>query len=276
MSFRILLPIATYPDSAPQTAFQKVLELAGRLGAEVTVLVHEVDIPPIANPIADLVIDVQSMAAAAEGTSRARAQALREAIKGLGEGLGLPIAVETLRHERPAGQPIATMARTYDFTFLPIQPRSPDHALLAQDVMFGSGGPVIIFPADEFPCHLDKIAVAWDGGRAAARAIRDALPVLARAGEVVVLTSAEDKPIPVVSNTGLTAWLAAHSVGSRIVSVPLGGQKISDALQAAAIAQGAGLLVMGAYGHSRFREFVLGGATAGVLYAPRLPLFMSH
>jgi nucleotide-binding universal stress UspA family protein len=58
--------------------------------------------------------------------------------------------------------------------------------------------------------------------------------------------------------------------------VTLGASDIGDALQAAALAEEAGMLVMGAYGHGRMREFVLGGATKSVLKSPKLPILMSH
>jgi nucleotide-binding universal stress UspA family protein len=71
-------------------------------------------------------------------------------------------------------------------------------------------------------------------------------------------------------------FLGAHEIDVVRTEVRLEGRPIGDALQAAALALDAGLLVMGAYGHSRMREFVLGGATTSALRAPRLPLFMAH
>jgi nucleotide-binding universal stress UspA family protein len=171
---------------------------------------------------------------------------------------------------------MAAKARTFDLTLLVCQPDSPDHALLEQDVMFGSGGPVVIFPASDTPAHIATVAVAWDGSRAAARAVRDALPVLRQASAIRLLTCTDDKPIPTSSIDGVLAHLAAHEINATHVPVAQKDLPVGEALQAGALAQDAGLLVMGAYGHNRVREFILGGATTSALRGPLLPLFMSH
>jgi nucleotide-binding universal stress UspA family protein len=135
---------------------------------------------------------------------------------------------------------------------------------------------VVVFPAGDAPSHIGVVAIAWDGSRAAARAVRDAIPLLRQAGAVRLLTCRDDKPISTKSIDGVMALLAAHEIDVKHVPVGLAGQPVGLALQHAALAEDAGLLVMGAYGHSRLREFILGGATTSVLNAPVLPLFMSH
>jgi nucleotide-binding universal stress UspA family protein len=277
MRFRILLPLLTYPDPSPIAALPRALDLAATLDAEVTALVHEVDIPPITEPFAGLLLDVKAMSSTAESLSRARGAELAQAVRHQAERIALPLTVETFRHERLAGELIASRARTYDLTILLCHPDSPDHALLEEEVLFRSGGPVVVLPADDGPVHLSTVAVAWDGSRAAARALRDALGVLGRAGRIVILTAGEEKSIPPRSVTDVLTLLKAHGISAEHRAVPLAADiTIGDALQLAAIAEDAGLLVMGAYGHSRMREFVLGGATKSALLTPRLPLLMSH
>ncbi len=276
MPLRALLPILTYPDPTPVAALTRAASLAVALRAQLTAIVHEVDIPPITNPVAGVLVDVKAEAAAAERLSRQRGQEIGQRLDQLCRRLGLPLATETLRVERPCGEAVAAAARTFDLTLLVCRPDSTDHALLEQDVLFGSGGPVVIFPADDAPSHIGVVAVAWDGSRAAARAIRDAVPLLRQAGGVRLLTCSEDKPISARAIDGMMTFLAAHEIEARHMSIGLAGQAVGMALQHAALAQDAGLLVMGAYGHSRLREFILGGATTSVLNAPVLPLFMSH
>jgi nucleotide-binding universal stress UspA family protein len=276
VSLRILLPIMTYPDATPVPPLARATDLAVTLGANLTALVHEVDIPPINSPVADFILDLKSEAAAAERQSRKHGQEIAEHLKHLCERIGLPLTTQSLRIQRPCGEFVAAIARSFDLTMLVYRPDSPDHALLAQDVLFGSGGPVVIFPAEDVPSHLETVAIAWDGSRAAARAVRDAIPVLAQARTVRVLTCPQDKPIRTVSIDGVIALLAAHAIEADHMETDLGDQSIGIALQAAALAQDAGLMVMGAYGHSRMREFIMGGATTSALQSPRLPLLMSH
>lgn len=133
--------------------------------------------------------------AAAERLSSETGKRVANDIESACQRLRVPLLVQTLKSQRPHGELVAERARAYDLTLLACLPGSPDHALLAEDVLFGSGGPVIVFPADETPAHVETVAVAWDGTRAAARALHDAIPILQRAGKVRLLTCTEDKPI---------------------------------------------------------------------------------
>jgi nucleotide-binding universal stress UspA family protein len=275
MSFRILMPLLTYPDAAPASAAPRALDFAATLGAHVTAVVHEVDIPPLHNPVAELLLDLQAKSDAAEALSRSRAADLGRELVHLSERLGLPLTVERLRTQRPCGEIVAATARSYDLSMLVCLPESPDHQLLQEEMIFGSGGPVVVFPTVDAPSHIQTVAIAWDGSRAAARAIRDALPVLALARQVCLLTCTQDKPITPQSIDGIVRILASHGIEARHVPIGLDAD-IGTALQKGALALDAGLLVMGAYGHSRMREFIMGGATTSVLQSPRLPLFMSH
>ncbi len=276
MVLRILLPIMTYPDVSPASSLPRALDLAATLGAHLTAIIQEVDIPPINNPVADLVLHLERQADAAERLSRSNGAQLAQELKHQCERLGLPIVIETLRARWPSGDLLAARARCHDLTMLVCLPESPDHALLEEECLFGSGGPVVIIPATDNPTHMETVAIAWDGSRAAARSLRDAMPLLAKASRVRLLTCSDDKPISQTSITEVLAHLASHEIDAVHVPLQLGGKLVGDALQAGAIEHDAGLLVMGAYGHNRLREFILGGATASVLASPRLPLFMSH
>lgn len=276
MALRVLLPIMTYPDVTPAASLPRAADLAATLRAHVTAIIHEVDIPPIHNPVADFLLDLRKEAETAERLSRQHGEQLAKELKLLCGRIGVPLVVETLKTQRPCGELVAATARTFDLTMLVCQPDSPDHALLEQDVLFGSGGPVVIFPAADAPAHIETVAIAWDGSRAASRSVRDAIPLLRQASSIRLLTCTQDKPISPTSIDGVLALLSTHEITATHVPVQLNDQPVGDALQAGALAQDAGLLVMGAYGHSRVREFVLGGATTSVLTAPKLPLFMSH
>jgi nucleotide-binding universal stress UspA family protein len=275
MSLRVLLPILTYPDAAPASAFPRALDLAATLGAQVTAIVHEVDIPPLHNPVAEFLLDLKAQSDAAEALSRQRGADLGHQLAHLSDRLGLPLTVEKLRTQRPCGEIVAEAARSYDLTMLVCLPESPDHQLLQEEVLFGSGGPVVVLPTIDAPSHLQTVAIAWDGSRAAARAVRDALPILGRAHQVSILTCTQEKPINPLSIDGIMQMMSSHGIEAKHLLVSL-DTDIGGALQAGALSQDAGLLVMGAYGHSRMREFIMGGATSSALRSPKLPLFMSH
>ena len=124
------------------------------------------------------------------------------------------------------------------------------------------------------PLRLETVLIAWDGSAPASRAIRDALPFLLRAKRIEVVTVGDLGPTLENSSHRLSLHLQRHGLRPefRLVS----GSDVASALLSDAFDASADLLVMGAYGHSRFRELVLGGATHGILESMTLPVFMSH
>jgi len=143
--------------------------------------------------------------------------------------------------------------------------------------LFGSGRPLLLAPLAEPTSVGGTVAVAWDGGSAAARAVGAALPVLHRAESITIL-SADSPDAGRTADPGrLADYLALHGIASTVQKVPASGQSISKALLGAAKDGGCDLLVMGAYGHSRVREMVWGGVTLDVLREPpALPILMAH
>jgi nucleotide-binding universal stress UspA family protein len=141
--------------------------------------------------------------------------------------------------------------------------------------LFESGRPVILvrdLPAEDF---ARKVAVAWNGTREAARAVGAALPLLKRAEATVILAAREGEVGFAPSE--LAQYLSAHGVTARTWSFAPEGRAIGTSLLEEAGKAEAGLLVMGAYGHSRMREMILGGATRGVLASEdRMSLFLVH
>lgn len=150
--------------------------------------------------------------------------------------------------------------------------------MVAEALIFQSGRPAIIVPVDHrTDFAADRIVVAWDFSRVAARALADALPLLRRASEVTLISFADDKEVASsLSHEDVLAALRRRGAEARFRQVERGSRDIGDAINAAALDEGADLLVMGGFGHSRFRDFVLGGATRTILAAPRLPTLISH
>ena len=152
------------------------------------------------------------------------------------------------------------------------------YAPALEAALFEAGRPVLVVPPGYDGAIGSKIMVGWSGRRECARAVTSALPLLtgARDIEVVHLNGEETS---VAGNArdphSAVAWLNLHGVDARAREVPL-KDGAGDALLATAADSGADLLVMGAYGHSRLREFVLGGATREVLTHTALPVLMAH
>ena len=152
--------------------------------------------------------------------------------------------------------------------------------IAAESVIFESGRPVIILPPGaerSAPVRLETIGVAWDFSRPAARAVADALPLLERASTVRVLTVTNDRTINTRrSGSELARHLAAHGVKAIFEEEDAAGRSVASAVESYAAAHKLDLLVMGAYGHSRIRDFILGGVTKSMVAKPALPVLLSH
>lgn len=150
---------------------------------------------------------------------------------------------------------------------------------LPQQVLIHGARPVLVLPYAGAPATPgSRVLVAWDGGREAARAIADALPFLHRAAAVqlAVFESAGETRAPALPpGADILPWLSRHGIAAEAVRVPT-PIDTGNALLSHAADFGAELIVMGGYGHSRFRETVLGGVTRTVLRQMTVPVLMSH
>ncbi len=151
---------------------------------------------------------------------------------------------------------------------------------LPEKVVIDAGTPILVVPTrgahDEVGRH---ILITWDGSREAARAVRDAMPLLQASEHVSLLSIDPDNqghlhlPANIAS---LQGHLALHGVSTEHAEAASGGAGTTEVLLAQATAIGADLLVMGAYGHPRFLEFMLGGTTQTLLEKTPIPILMSH
>ncbi len=143
-------------------------------------------------------------------------------------------------------------------------------------VLVGSGKPALVLPYVGAPEVIGSVAlVAWKASRESARALAASLPLLQRAGKVHVAMWDEDSE---AADPGpdLQAYLGAHGVAATLHRNGKATADVGQYLLSMASDLGADLLVMGCYGHSRSREWVLGGATRSVLASMTLPVLMSH
>lgn len=149
-----------------------------------------------------------------------------------------------------------------------------------EQVMMGAGRPVLVLPfTGEAKIDLNEVVLGWDGGREAARAAFDAMPILKQAKRVRVVRADPQKDPALrgaVPGADLAETLARHGVAAEAMGYPTDGMDAGQALLRCADDAGAGLIVMGAYAHSRLTEFIFGGATRFVLTRMNRPVLMSH
>ena len=151
---------------------------------------------------------------------------------------------------------------------------------LTEDVILDCGRPVLVIPSAGAPDTVgDHVLVAWNASREAVRAVNDALPLLKQAQTVDLLAInppgyiAGEGEIP---STDICQHLVRHGVNATATHLEAQDSSVGEMLLSRAADKGADLIVMGAYGHSRVREFVLGGATRHLLEHMTVPVLMVH
>jgi nucleotide-binding universal stress UspA family protein len=178
------------------------------------------------------------------------------------------------------GEQFGRIARRFDLSIVgQAEPEaSAAEEMIAEAALFESGRPVIIVPyIQKAPLKLDRIMLCWDGSRAATRAIADAMPLLDRAGRVeIVIIANEHGKQDEIEGADMGAHLARHGLNVEVKRTVLGDIDVADVILSHAADAGSDFIVMGGYGHSRLREFVLGGVTRSIFRSMTAPVLMSH
>lgn len=178
-----------------------------------------------------------------------------------------------------SGETLARQARRFDVTILGrTSAEGGEDDVLVEAALFKSGRPVVVVPSPNGrPFKLDRVLVCWDGSASATRALADAMPLLHRADRVEIVTVTPDtKPSGLVPGTDIARHLSRHGVKVEIVNLVADKMTVAARILAHAADHAADLVVMGGYGHSRLREFVLGGMTREILETTTVPTLMSH
>lgn len=272
----ILLTLTSYPDQTPVRVIDSAVSLASSLDAHIAAISCEVHVQV---PGSFLSFGTAGGIAAGEAhRSRKNAQGLLAAFEAAAEKVGVlheTILERSVSHQVP--DRLVEYSRLRDLTIVPV-PESYDQ-WYAEGIIFGSGRPTLVLSesAPLGPLDLNTVVVAWDFSRAAARAVADAIPMLERAKTVRIITVTSEKVIDSKrSSEELAKNLSRHGIDVVVVQVDAAGRSIGKALKREVADCNADLMVMGAYGHSRFSEFVLGGATKSLLSKPPLPILFSH
>ncbi|MGF1630717.1 MAG: universal stress protein [Kiloniellaceae bacterium] len=271
------------------TAMAAAIDLGQRFGARVECL-H------VANDPRDLLPYVgegmsgtalEQVMASVEASNARRREAVDASFKRLCSGAGLPVVepdaavgagkfavcLNVVVGRQP--EQIERLGRLNDVIVMAHPSLSESDESASMDAaLFGTGRPVIVIPSEAKNGFGRKIGVAWDGSREGALAATAALPLLRAADEVAVITARESEDV--VEPSTLVRYLAGHGIEAKTWAYTPAGESIAEGLLDQADRAGSDCLVMGAYGHSRLRERILGGATEGVLRRAKIAVLMMH
>jgi len=284
--------ILTIVDGAQSSAasLEAGLLLGRRFSCRVDVLHVEPDaaamVPIVGEGMSGAAVEqiVNSFQAEAE----TRAKAAREVFDALCESQNLP-CVEAGDEILPevfcvsfqnivghAGEQIISLGRLADIIVL-ARPGHGDDVQASPSfdaALFDCGRPVVLVPPEPVLALGDTVAIAWNRSRESARAVAAAMPILRCAGKVFIMTARENDAAPEPSELART--LAGHGIEAKTWAFIPGRDPIGDCLMQETRKAGADLLVMGAYGHSRLRETILGGVTRDVLNRGVIPIMLVH
>jgi nucleotide-binding universal stress UspA family protein len=178
---------------------------------------------------------------------------------------------------KPAQDTLGGRGRAFDLIVVgrPIPGQFAPSMVALETALFESGRPLLIVPPGEVGTIGAKIAIAWNGSTETARTIALAMPFLARADEVMVI-SVEEGMVPGPSGQDIAQNLARGGIVSRTCHVRCEGRAIGEAMLAESRNFGADLVIKGAYTQSRLRQMIFGGGTSYILAHADLPVFMAH
>ena len=179
--------------------------------------------------------------------------------------------------ERPAQDTLGGRGRAFDLIVVgrPMPGQFAPSMVALETALFESGRPLLIVPPGDIRAIGKRVAIAWNGSTETARTIAFAMPFLARADEVTVI-SVEEGMVPGPSGQEIAQNLTRGGIVCRVRHVHSEGRTIGEAMLAESSAFGADLIVKGAYTQSRLRQMIFGGATSYILAHADLPVFMAH
>ena len=275
----ILLPLVGDPSPAAVAAIEKCVAMAGVIGARVSALAVEVDIP--VRPQVTISDDLDNAEAAIRVRSVSDAQGLLKAFDAATNKFEVRNAQQVRRFAiAEIASELARDARLKDLTLVPLKPYDDRSEKIVERLIFSSGRPIMLCPeefADRLAARFDRVAIAWDQTAPAARAVAEALPLLQAAASVRIITATDQKTAAELeSGTALVSHLAEHGITAMFETVGIDGSSVGKVFEAYVKANAIDLLVMGAYRHSRLNEYVWGGASSTVIGRPPCWVMMSH
>lgn len=221
-----------------------------------------------------------SIVAASMAETKKAAKASADRFEELARGAALSADARVIGASAEGAADIfGRLARRYDLSIVrQTNPEGYTEDPIIEAALFGSGRPVLVVPyIQKQGLGLNRVLLCWDGSRHAARAFADALPLLERSNQIDVVTvTKKDDNNAEISGADIAHHLARHRLKVELKKLVSPDADVADTILSHAADTSADLIVMGGYGHSRLREFVLGGATRGILASMTVPTLMSH
>jgi len=275
----ILLPLISYPKAAPAEVIRSAAGLARHLGATLTAVALEIEVGPgLYFEGAEIGAFLDQENARSQNNAKTLAQTFRSIAEAAGISHECRVEKSTLVD---AGARLVEEARVTDLCVVPLHEGNDGDRDIVERLVFAGGAPALVAPSGARKVEkttFDRVAIAWDSSRPAARAVADALPLLQRAAKVRVFSVENEKKFETLrTGVDLAKHLGRHGIDVEIDAVEKGrDQNIGQAFKTYVARHDVDLLVMGAYAHSRLREFVLGGATMSVLTDPPCWTLLAH
>ncbi|OYX08310.1 MAG: universal stress protein UspA [Rhizobiales bacterium 32-66-8] len=272
----MLVNLTQGADQDPAATF--AVSLAAHFSAHLTsfAVTYEIDVPPFyMGAVPTDFIDAQmqenqTLAARSAQNFRALAGAsgVAHEVREVSASLGV------------AANAFAEMARLYDLTVVaqPNPDRPGPEEVIAEAALLDSGRAVLLVPyVQKAPYSAGRIVVAWDGSRAAARALTEGLPLLHAAKSVEIFCVQRGSTADADVGLDVVRHLARHQITAQIRTLHLGSSDgVAEAILNEVSDQAADLVIMGGYGHSRLKELVFGGVTREIVSTMTVPVLMAH
>jgi nucleotide-binding universal stress UspA family protein len=279
---QVLLPLVSYPKATEAAAIVKAVAVAKRLGAGITAIAFDLDVLiPGSLQTRPQNSDSLVVETPEHQKSHLNAAQMIKAFEAAADAAAVrhdQIVRRCVAEDMPAL--VATCARTHDLALVPITQFDDACEKIVEALIFESGRPLLICAAQsvgELPDSFGHVAIAWDNSQQSARAVADAMPLLKIASTVSIFTAADrNAAADIDSGAALVRHLDAHGIKATFEIIRKNGSSTGKVFEAFVQQNRIELLVMGAYRHSRLREFIMGGATYTVVGQPPCWVMMSH
>lgn len=285
---RMLVPVVG--RECDKSTLKTAVQIARRVGAHIDALIVRADaaefLPVMGEGYSGIV--AQDILEAVDSAGDELAEKARKNVVSVAEAAGLPITKHGEVCDQPSisfhqakGPLFAVLQQESQLTDLvvythPAQGVTSELANVLPDLLIGCRRPFLIAPEEPVESIGSHIVIAWNSGHEAASAIRQARGFLPFADKVEVAMIADDEASAQAELALPLAYLACHGIKAETRITIDKSKNAGDIILRDFADSGADLLVMGAYGHSRVREFIFGGATRQVLHEAKFPVFMAH
>jgi len=274
----VLVHATIRSGSALENGTRYALDLAACQGARVTALLSEVE--PLSAPFAPPDNMQGGIPTRVELSRAEEAERIASLVRATAAEQGVRCEVLVSDFEREAaGAELARHARVRDLVLMSIYgPLQYPRLALVQAVLFSTGRPLMLVPPHAGLFRVRTAVIAWDATRSASRAFHDAMPLLATAAEVVVVTVLGEKELqPEESGEEVCRALNYRNIPARFEAIRDDAQDVGATLLQAAARVGGDLLVMGGFAHPMEREFLFGSATRSLFGSGfPFPVLLSH